>query len=646
MGVLKNKKLKNKGKSIDFVRVKMSALNFLNKKFSNITLDNKANEKMNDKKMNDKKIKKENGEFIKFNHGVMIKLKSGIYKGYNGYVLEYYPDMIDVKFENMDGGFIIKRVEKKMVEIKGDNVFIKKGDYKGKNGELINIVKARLNVHIDALNKSVSRHLVKVNGVFEERNIEIGDVFYNDIMLKNGDIINVTKIKGEVMYGYDKKNNDVEVKGSEIGRYLPGFKINCSKKVDIEINDDIFVSENNVDEEEDHQYEEEEKEQEESEVVGYEVDGYKGESDNIGEEMELKVSFKDIERCEFVAQKLSKDETEIMNNVDKVIKLLSYPSDIINRYTVLGNIKQTIDVMKGDLERINITTWKESDLKYITFYLIIVELIKNRDMYMTNNIFISQVEKLYNVGYFTKVDIKGSCLLMSMKDRIMETCFGLIVLSEEKSEGIRLLYKKSKYLEIIIKMIENCGVILEEWYGKINLRGNKKVEVKIYNVAEGKREKAYPKYFLTTKDILTGNIPVTSKKIRWGPQSEYLVNIWKNGLNKKMEMCDNDNKRSVYEYVINNFDNAPFMKDYIPTNEMEKLKYTELMKTFVKFVDQLKEYVDMKNVEKANRLDEINKEKERVNKKRREICEIKGLLGDFEDIGIDENKKIKKYRKH
>lgn len=634
--------MKNKGKSIDFVRVKMSALNFLNKKFSNITLDNKANEKINDKK-----IKKENEEFIKFNHGVMIKLRTGIYKGYSGYVLEYYPEMIDVKIENMNGSFSIKRVEKNMVEIKGDSVFIKKGDYKGKNGELINIVKARLKVHIDALNKSVSKHLVKVNDVFTERNIEIGDVFYHDVMLKNGDIINVTKIKGEVMYGYDKKNNDVEIKSSEIERYLPGFKLNCSKKFDEveevnEMSDDIFVSENNVDEEEEHQYEEEE--QEESEVVGYEVGGYEGEKENIGEEMELKVSFKDIERCEFVAQKLSKDETEIMNNVDKVIRLLSYPSDIINRYTVLGNIKQTVNVMKGELERINITTWKDSDLKYITFYLIIIELIKGRETYMTNSTFVSQVEKLYNVGYFTKVDIKGSCLLMSIKDKIIETCFGLIVLSKEQSEEIKILYKQSKHLEIIIKMIENCGIILEEWYGKINIKGNKKVEVKIYNVSEGKRNKEYPKYFLTTQDILTGNIPATSRRIMWGPQSEYLVNIWKSGLNKKMEMCDNDNKRSVYEYVINNFDNAPFMKDYIPTNEMEKLKYTELMKTFVKFVDQLKDYVNMKNMEKANKMDEINKEKERISKKRREICEMKGLLGDFEDIEIDENKKVKKYK--
>ena len=614
----------------------MSALNFLNKRFSNITLDNKTNEK----------TKKENEEFIKFNHGVMIKLKTGIYKGYNGYVLEYYPDMIDVKIEHINE-FIITRVEKKTVDIKDDIVFIKKGDNKGKTGELINIINARLCIHIDALNKSISRHLVNTNGVLEERNIEIRDVFYNDIILKSGDIINITKIKGEVMYGYDNKNNKVEIKSSEIERYLPGFKIHCSKKEEvIEINDDIFVSEKNVDEEEDHQYEEEEKEQEESEVVGYEVDGYEGEKENMGEELELKVSFKDIERCEFMAQKLSKGEKEIMNNVDKVMKLLSYPSDIINRYTVLGNIKETVDVMRGELERINITTWKESDLKYITFYLIIVEMIRKRDIIMTNNTFISQVEKLYNVGYFTKVDIKGSSLLMSTKDKIIETCFGLIVLSEEQSEKIRLLYKKSKHLEIIIKMIENCGIILEEWYGKINLKGCKKVEVKIYNVAEGKKEKKYPKYFLTTKDILSGNIPVTSNKIRWGPRSEYLVNIWKNGLNKKMELCDDDNKKSVYEYVINNFDNAPFMKDYVPTNEIEKVKYSELMKTFVNFVDQLKEYVNMKNLEKVNRLEDTNKEKEKINKKRREMCEMTGLLDNFDDIEINENKTVKKYRKH
>lgn len=780
----------------------MSALNFLNKTFSKMALDNKLN-KNNKNNKNERNNKKMDGEgcydnkekLIKFNHGVMIKLKKGVYKGYNGYVLEYYPDTVDIKFEytnyvlvkhygllndgsiintnygksiivkkidklyviktdsdelnmfssqlvkivykenslfiiemngiqvnrglklnenkketmllelsnivktgNLDnimfelnyklnetseadiyymiicdsddkngmeyigkyGKFIgiideqymikynrISRLDKKMIEINDKNVVVKRGDFKNKIGEVININKARLNIHIDALNKSISRHVVFDKFYIKERNVEVGDVFYYDVMLKGGVIINVTKITKDVMYGYDKDNNEVSFKRDDIEKYLPGFKI-ISKKENVS---DVYTEEDNLIsedlQEEEQQYEEEEGE---GEIMGYETNTNENTNETINgvenDEIELKVSFKDMERCEFISQKLSKEETEIMNSIDKVIKLLNYPSDIINRYTLLSKIIETEKVMCGDLERVNITKWKKSDMKYVVLYLVITEVIRNRELHITYNTFTSQIEKLYNIGYFTKSDIMGSCFLITEKENkdIINTCYGLIILSEEDSIKMRDLYKKSKYLEIMIKMVENCGIILQEWYGKVDLKGCKKVEVKIYNVAEGRRNKEYPKYFLTTNDILTGNIPETSKKIVWGPQSEYLVNIWKNGLNKKMMSCDDNEKRSIYEYVINNFDNAPFMRDYTPTNEIERIKYKELMKTFVKFVGQLKEYVDMKHNEKMCKLNEINKEKDRVNKKRREISDIKGLEYDFDNIELKDSKSNKKIK--
>lgn len=799
----------------------MSALNFLNKTFSKITLDDKneknKNEKnkKNDKNKNEKKndIDVDGGikeKSIKFNHGVMIKLKKGVYKGYNGYVLESYPDTFDVKFEytnyilvkhygllnigsiintnygkstivqKIDKLYVIKtsnetnlnmfssqlvkvlykdnalfivemngkkvnlglklnsdnketmlselskvvqngeldetiyelselselsdsdiyymiicnsddksdiehigkygkcisiideqymikytrisRFDKKNLDINGKNVIVKRGEFKGKIGEIANINKASLNVHIDALNKSISRHVVFDKFYIKERSVEVGDVFYNDVMLKSGLVINVTKITENIMYGYDKHNNEVTFKKDDIEKYLPGFKI-ISKK---EIDNDIYTEEDNLvseeQQEEEHQYEEDDSN--EVEIMGYEVNEVNEVNDtndtnektndtnektngfengNV-DEMELKVSFKDMERCEFVAQKLSKEETEIMNSIDKVIRLLNYPCDIINKYTLLSKIVETEKVMKAELEKINIKKWKKSDMKYVIMYLVIAEVIKNRELHMTYNTFKSQIEKLYNIGYFTKSDVMGSCFLITEKENenIIKTCFGLTMLSEEESLKMREIYKKSKYLEIMIKMVENCGVILQEWYGKINLKGCKNVEVKIYNVAEGRREKEYPKYFLTTNDILTGNIPETSKKIVWGPQSEYLVNIWKTGLNKKMMSCDDNEKKSIYEYVINNFDNAPFMRSYVPTNEIERVKYTELMKTFVKFVGQLKEYVNMKRGEKMCKLSEMNKEKERVNKKRRELSDLRGLEYEFDNIDIRCNKKIKK----
>jgi hypothetical protein len=547
------------------------------------------------------------------------------------------------------------RLEKRMVEIKDGKVIIRSGEYKNKVGEVIKMNKARLSIHIDAINKNISRHVVFENSIINERNVEADDVFYNDIIL-NGNIINVTKVTGEMIYGFDKDNNIVTFKEVEIEKYLPGFKILKQKKDEnnyIENEDDMFINDEVVEEEE-----VVEDQGDEVEVMGYETNVDSGANENKDEknvdenggvsvdEVEFKVSFKDMERCAFVTQKLSKDETEVMNSIDKVIKLLNYPDDIINRYSLLEKIREAVKLMKDELKRVNITTWKNSDMKYVVLYLIMVEIVKNRESYITYNTFNNQIEKLYNIGYFKKSDVMGSCFLITEKGNtdIINTCFGLIMLSEEESKQMRKLFKESRYLEIAMKMIENSGKILQEWYGKIDLRGCKKVDIKIYNVADGRREKEYPKYFLTTNDILSGNIPKTSNKIMWGPQSEYLVNIWKTGLNNKMNLCDNIEKKSIYEYVINNFDNAPFMRDYIPSNEVEKIKYTELMKTFVKFVGQLREYVDMKKNEKMCKLNERNIEKERVNKKRREFSELRELEEGFDNIELKEQKGNKKLK--
>ena len=687
----------------------MSALNFLNKTFSKIVLDDKTGDKMNEKyeknyeknyektnKKINKKVNKKDGEnsieedvkldenekLIKFNHGVMIKLRRGFYKGYNGFVLENYPDTVDVKMNYIDyvlvgngllkNGMVINtsfgkstiieminngkymisyeriaRFEKNNVEIKGDKVMIKRGEHKNKIGDLVKINKAKLNIRIDAL--------------LREKNVEEDDVFYNDLVLKGGETINVVKVTKEYMEGYDKKNNIIKFQEVDVEKYLPGFKIIRSDKSDTnkekyESDEKVYVGDEKLyigDEEENGENvfaTDEGEDGGEGEVMGYEEntnengDNYENENGNMIEEDELKVSFKDMERCEFVAKTLSKEENDIMNNIDKVIKFLSYPCDIINKYSLMEKIMDSLKIMKGDLERVKINRWKKSDIKYVVLYLTIIEVVKYRDINITYNTFTNQIEKLYKVGYLTKSDILGSNFLIN--ENIKDTCFSCIILSDEESKNVRTLYKEKRFLEIIIKMVEKCGDILQKWFGKIDLKGIKRLDIKIYNVADGKRNKEYPKYFLTTKDILSGNIPVTSKKIIWGPQSEYLVNIWKNSLNNKMKKCDDNESRSIYEYVINNFDKAPFMRDYVPKNDIEKVKYKELMVTFVKFVDQLREYVNIKNSEKQCELDKRNEEKEKVNNKRSMLSEFRNLEDDLDGLNLDEKKITKKIRRN
>jgi uncharacterized membrane protein YgaE (UPF0421/DUF939 family) len=98
--------------------------------------------------------------------------------------------------------------------------------------------------------------------------------------------------------------------------------------------------------------------------------------------------------------------------------------------------------------------------------------------------------------------------------------------------------------------------------------------------------------------------------------------------------CKDNEQKLIYKYVIDNFDNAPFIRRNMPTNDVEKRLYKELMKTFVKFVEQLKQYTDVKTSEKNYKLEKYRQEQERVSKKRREISELNNLNVDLDNLDI------------
>lgn len=772
----------------------MSALNFLNKNFMNISLNGNSDKGV----MNGGVLKGESKKTVRFVHGSYIMLKKGYYKGYKGYVVEHYPETVDVKVEYFDyvfmksygklkmgsmimtqfgnsmvvnvveklyiikgdeelrlplkyimrlvyiknslamikdedkngyklcvlelknkdldnmllelskivkdnclfdllnkssnkfdiglgelnmeneycivisgsenvsdknyigsfgkfGGVIdeqymikydrIVRLDKKMVEINNKKVIIKKGQYKNKIGDVICIHKSSLNIYIDALNKNFTRHTIFDKIGFKEKNIEVDDVFYYDVMLNDGSYVEVKKITDDLIYGYSK-NRMITFKRDDIKVYLSGFKI---IERDEEVIGDQCVEEEqflnleqeNVDENDDDDV---------NEITEYESGNLELENEggilenDISNEkydemdhIDMKQSYKDVERCGFISRIFSKNEKDILSNIDRIVKILNYSEDIVNKYVLLEKVKESIKIMKDDLEKIKINRWKTSDIKYVTSCLVIYDIIKSCEGHIDFDFFTKQVEMLYKVGYLTKTDISGTTFLRTEDEKdILHTCFGLIIISRDESEILKRLYKQTKYLEIIIKIMENCGIILQEWFGKINITTNKS-KIEILSVSDEPKKQDYPKYFLTTNDILSGNIPDTSRKIIWGPRSNYLVNVWKRELTKKMEMCNDDEKKIVYKYVIDNFNNAIFMRNRIPDDPLEKKKYKELMRTFVNFVEQLREYTNLKVFERSQELNEMNIKKEKVNKRRREINEVNNLNVDLDNLELNGN---------
>jgi hypothetical protein len=551
----------------------------------------------------------------------------------------------------------VVKLEKKYVEIKEAKAYVKKGLYKNTVGDVIKIHKASLNINIEALNKNFTKHVLYENNMFTERKIEVDDVFYNDVMLNDGSCIEVKKIVGDNLFGFNMTVKEiVRFNKSDIKMYLPGFKIENDDSDIIDgqdqgndKEDDIFIHTGDEEEQEENVDVDDKDINDRTEYECGDVNEKEDIEENANsglvfeEPAEMKESYKDSERSAYMTRKFSKVEMEILNSIDKIVRMLNYPEDSVNKYNLLEKVMESSKVMKDDLERIQINKWKTSDMKYIVSCLVIYEIIKVAMVDVKYSFFTKQIEALYKIGFFTKGDIMGSTFLRIENEKdIKNTCFGLILLSTKDCENVKKLYKETRYLEVIFKMMENCGMILQKWFGKINFNENN-AAIEILSVASKGSKKEYPKYFLTTSDIVSGNIPETAKKVLWGPQSKYLVDIWKNSLRKKLESCDDINRKCVYKYVIDNFDNAPFMRKMVANDDLEKMKYKELMRTFVKFIEQLKEYTNMKNSEKSMELQKRNEESERINKKRGEINAMNGMNIDLDNLDIGGKPKRTRY---
>ena len=73
-------------------------------------------------------------------------------------------------------------------------------------------------------------------------------------------------------------------------------------------------------------------------------------------------------------------------------------------------------------------------------------------------------------------------------------------------------------------------------------------------------------------DILNNNITESASRIIWGPSSLRMIKIWKTNLMKKYDDESNEKLKSVYKFVIANFERAPFV-----LREMEKKKKTDFL---------------------------------------------------------------------
>jgi hypothetical protein len=540
----------------------------------------------------------------------------------------------------------------KTVVLQMSNVIIKdnsvvnvvRGVYKNKVGKLICKHKSHLNVFVNAMNKLLLSHMVRGDdNVYNNKKITADDVFYMDVLLSNGNYFQVSKVldNGDFM-GLEKNNltrmvSLQTISQSEIRNYGSGFELkereikieykNVVELVDVEVEVELEEKDDESDNNSNNgEYENDEKEAE-----------INDEKQRESNDVVFSDSYKDIERTSMMSNTLNSVEIDYMKMVEKVLDILLYGRESINCYTIVPSVMSTIRKIKDKLEKDDNTNWKKTDEKYIMTIIVLYELVRN-GQYHRMSTFNGCAKSLYDSRFFTKNDILSSTFLQGG--------------DKNQNKIVKDLYKSGTYFEIVKMMLDNCKNVLEEWYGKVNFEMNNYVE-ELIAVTAPHTVKVYPRYFITVKDIVEGNYHYeTAKKIMWGPDYIVLIEKWKNMLIKKSNDESNPKLKTLFNFIIENFDKAPMVLKSLEgsIDEMDCLKYKEFKRIFERVVEQLTVIYNKVVLSKEEKLTMKKDENERLIKRRREIIKCSNdeteeltdvFVGlNFNDKNVDDKKKV------
>lgn len=527
-------------------------------------------------------------------------------------------------------------------EVKSDKtVILKHQSYKDKNAKFVKKHPAYLSVFIDAIGKKVNSHLVEINGKYAHRPITPNDVFYMDLLLKNGNLFEVKDIFDDKIIGVEKADRYIprEITENDIESYQPGFilssDISESGPSAQEESEEFVYDEDNLDKEL-------EDDEEEVEEDVQDAEEYMKLFEEEGEEQEYKASYKDAERTFVAKTQLSKKQLELKNKIDTILGLYGLNEDV-NVYNLITAVEQMIEKFQNLLQKANIVFWKGSDEKFIIATIVLHEIVKKgygssiaspkQDLLTKYISDLSEKKKFFN-----KKDIDQSILLQNNWTD-MFTVNDTILKSLVKSKDFSQLYKL---------IIENTLKIVEYYIGKINMES--RYIVKEADLIPLGKKKVEIVKLIYPKDLVSGNIPDTAERIFWGKNFIRLISQYKESIANKINTSTSNTNKVVYEYVLNNLERAPFalkeLEDSIKkTNlKIEQLKYNTLKTVYNQLLEKIEKIIKLKEAEKEKTLSDIVEEKEKMLKRRREVSKTKELISDLENLELDDTQSTKKQK--
>jgi len=505
-------------------------------------------------------------------------------------------------------------------KLKDDFFLVKGGEYKNKIGKLFKLHENHFTVAIDAVNgKKINKIDLSRDNKLISRDILKSDLFNVDIVLNTGKFFKVNEIISKnplVLSGNEyMKTDEKTITANEIDTmYLKIVEKDVSsneQEIEADKEDEkeaekeaeIYVLDEIVEKEE------HDEDDDEIEIDNYDEHANENEKTNerVEDLVEMKSTFKDSGRLNVMEEKLSENDNEILKMVEKCKKSLEYNTE--NTFSIIDKVNECVEMFKKDLLKLkepkdtktnvkNTELIKKTDYTFIIALFLLYDLVKSG--YVMGKSFDCYIEKLYNDGYIKGTFVTGSIFLRKDKMDTSSTIFSNIQMTDSEYNSTRELLKKKEYVSVLKIMVKNCDKLLQIMFGKITFNYNDTIEY--IPIIRNNKIENYPKYFLTSKDLISKSISNDAKHILNGP----LMNKWIHELRKKEKDIENQKTKEIYRYVITNFYKAPIILKNVDIKS--DVKYMELERVYNKYVSKLTMHLKEKDVLRKKKMELKSKE--------------------------------------
>ncbi len=554
-----------------------------------------------DLKITDPKPKKE-----KWRHGTEVILTKGVYKGYNGTVDDFSSGKYIVELQNVPGTLTLEnnQVKRDSPDSKDFTLIKSKKFTKGMRGTIIEWLPPSLSIYVDALNRKITTHLVCENCEndnetprYVHRKIHPDDLFYKDIILKNGNYFQVYGVSSWVdmkFFGVEYgETSPKEITRDEIDSFNKEFRE--PKKVeqsDAQLKQSLG-REYVPSEEEGTSLVEERDDVSDSGELDYEEPEL---NENENQEGEMVSTFRDIERTMYSDYALTPEQKQIKQLFTKVFN--AYNINEINVYDLVNELQDYSDKLSKYAK-----VKYESDNKYLVAVLALIEI--HQLGYISIVSHNEYIDTLIDSKFFNKKDFPKTSFLVKGAFDIDEQVVKSLVKSKlnegvkyaferalefiGKYKNVEMEYGNTKSVELIDvgkeKRVEKIKFVrpsdLVKYYEEMNLDkdGDKilleESDVKVKQVGKNYLSKTLSKpdneqlnpYDIISKDLWTYTVSTGSKsnrrkrekevKIIWGPEYEPILDKFRNILNNKINNSKKETEKEIYTFILENIHRAP-----------------------------------------------------------------------------------------